>query len=119
MKPSYHLSSTPSADLYSTEFDQYDKRVEEVYSKVNDILKQVIGYEWTTRVVLENGVIMNSYIDGSDSKDIIINYTGTSMKKAKCIMVALTLLAMTTLLFTGCGKEEKYKIKNLSAEAEP
>lgn len=95
MKPSYHLSSTPSADLYSTEFDQYDKRVEEVYSKVNDILKQVIGYEWTTRVVLENGVIMNSYIDGSDSKDIIINYTDGSYNYGQHEVAPLSALVIT------------------------
>ncbi|TAH64585.1 MAG: hypothetical protein EWM47_12305 [Anaerolineaceae bacterium] len=75
MEPSYLLASTVSADLYSTEFDQYEERIKEVYSTINEVLKQVIGYEWTGRHVLENGVIRNSYQDGSDMKHIIINYT--------------------------------------------
>jgi len=75
MEPSYHLASTTSAHLYSTEFDQYEGRVAEVYSKVNEILSQVIGYEWTGRKVLENGVIMNTYQKDSEMKQVIINYT--------------------------------------------
>ena len=75
MEPSYHLASTPSSNLYSTEFDQYEGRVEEVYSKVNEALSQVIGYQWTGRKVLENGVILNTYQDDTSTKQIIINYT--------------------------------------------
>lgn len=75
MEPSYHLASTPSADRYSTEFDQYEGRVEEVYTKVNEVLSQVIGYQWIGRTVLENGVILNTYQEGSDTKQIIINYS--------------------------------------------
>lgn len=74
-KPSYHLSSTSSAELYSTEFDQYEELIQEVYNQVNEALSQVIGYSWTDRVVLEDGVILNTYEKGSETKFIIINYT--------------------------------------------
>lgn len=74
-KPSYHLSSTSSAELYSTEFDQYEELIKEVYGQVNEALSQVIGYQWTDRVVLEDGVILNTYEKGSETKFIIINYT--------------------------------------------
>ncbi|MDF2801329.1 MAG: ABC-type transport system, substrate-binding component [Anaerocolumna sp.] len=74
-KPSYHLSSTSSAELYSTEFDQYEELIKKVYGQVNEALSQVIGYTWTDRIVLENGVIQNTYTKGSETKTIIINYT--------------------------------------------
>ena len=75
MEPSYHLASTPSAHLYSTEFDQYEGLVDEVYSQVNEALSQVAGYRWVKRKVLENGVIKNTYENGQDEKQILINYT--------------------------------------------
>jgi hypothetical protein len=74
-EPSYQLASTPSADLYSTEFNQYEGLIKSVYSKVNDVLNQVIGYTWVNRTVLDNGVILNTYNNGNETKQIIINYT--------------------------------------------
>jgi hypothetical protein len=74
-QPSHYLSSTPSSELYSTEFIQYEDLIDNVYSQVNGALSQVIGYQWTGRTVLENGVIMNTYQNGTDTKEIIINYT--------------------------------------------
>jgi hypothetical protein len=74
-QPSHFLSSTPSAELYSTEFAQYEDLIKNVYDQVNGILSQVNGYKWTGRKVLENGVILNIYDNGSEKKEIIINYT--------------------------------------------
>jgi hypothetical protein len=74
-KPSHYLASTPSADLYSTEFEQYKSLIKNVYTQVNGALSQVAGYSWTGRTVLENGVIKNTYQKGSEQKFIIINYT--------------------------------------------
>jgi len=74
-EPSHFLSSTPSADLYSTEFDQYQALIQNVYSQVNGVLSQVIGYSWTGRTVMENGVIRNTYQKAENTKYIIINYT--------------------------------------------
>lgn len=74
-EPSYKLAATLSAELYSTEFEQYEEVIDNVYSQINGILSQVIGYQWTDRTVLENGVIMNTYSNGTDVKKVIINYT--------------------------------------------
>jgi hypothetical protein len=74
-EPSYSLSSTASADLYSTEFDQYESLIKNVYAQVNEVLSEVNGYNWTGRTVLENGVILNTYSNGSQTIKIIINYT--------------------------------------------
>jgi hypothetical protein len=74
-EPSHYLSSTPSADLYSTEFIQYKELIERVYSQVNEALSQVRGFEWIGRRVLQNGVIKNTYRKGGERKEIIINYT--------------------------------------------
>ena len=74
-EPSYNLASTPSADLYSTEFDQYEELIKKVYSQINEALSQVIGYSWTSRTVIKNGVILNTYSNGVETRKIIINYT--------------------------------------------
>ncbi len=39
---------------------------------MDDALSSVIGVNWINRVVLENGVILNSYENGIE---IVINYT--------------------------------------------
>jgi hypothetical protein len=74
-EPSHYLSSTPSSDLYSTEFVQYKDLITQVYSQVNEMLSQVQGYEWIGRRVPQSGVIINTYGRGDDRKEIIINYT--------------------------------------------
>lgn len=75
-EPSYYLAATPSAHLYSTEFEQYEALIQNVYGQVNEALSQVVGYRWVERTVLENGVIMNTYRkDGGEGKYIIINYS--------------------------------------------
>lgn len=74
-EPSYLLASTASAEMYSTEYDQYAELIQSIYKTVNDPLSKVIGYKWTGRTVLEDGVIMNTYSNGSSEKAIIINYT--------------------------------------------
>ena len=42
---------------------------------MNEVLSQVQGYEWTYRYVPENGVVINTYQKGSDTRYVIINYT--------------------------------------------
>lgn len=73
--PSYYLSDTVSSDLYSTEFEEYEERIQSVYGRVNEILRQVAGFSWVNRTVLENGVIRNDYQKGSEQLSVIINYT--------------------------------------------
>ncbi|MDF2538667.1 MAG: hypothetical protein K0S76_1688 [Herbinix sp.] len=89
-KPSHYLSSTPSAEMYSTEFNQYETLIANVYNQVNEILRQVIGYEWTGRTVLENGVIMNTYQKGTETKKVIINYTDESKRYEKAAIAPLS-----------------------------
>lgn len=74
-EPSYLLASTASADFYSTEFAQYEDVITDIYTTVNDSLSQVLGYDWTGRKVVEDGVIANEYKKGNTVKTIIINYT--------------------------------------------
>ncbi|HHX12613.1 MAG TPA: hypothetical protein GX731_07295, partial [Clostridiales bacterium] len=44
-------------------------------SKVNEILSQVAGYEWSGRHVIDNGVVLNTYHNGSEERQVLINYT--------------------------------------------
>ncbi|MBP5331724.1 MAG: hypothetical protein J6Y89_07730, partial [Lachnospiraceae bacterium] len=74
-EPSYLLSDTASADMYSTEFEQYRKLTSTVYKAVNDILSQTGGYDWTGREVEESGVIVNTYEKNGSTLKVVINYT--------------------------------------------
>lgn len=74
-EPSYLLSATKSSDYYSTEFEQYEELVKEIYTTVNESLSQVAGYSWTGRKVVNDGVIANTYEKDGNIKTIIINYT--------------------------------------------
>jgi hypothetical protein len=94
-QPSHYLASTPSSELYSTEFAQYEELIKNVYGQVNGILSQVAGYRWTGRKVLENGVILNSYDNGSDRKEVIINYTSEE-KQYDNVTIAPLSAAVTT-----------------------
>ena len=38
-------------------------------------MSQVIGYSWTGRKVVEDGVIANTYEKDGNTKTVIINYT--------------------------------------------
>lgn len=79
-QPSHLLASTLSSELYSTEFNQYESLIGNLYQQVNEVLSQVSGYSWIGRRVLENGVIMNTYQNGAEIKKIIINYTDEEMQ---------------------------------------
>ena len=74
-EPSYLLADTASADMYSTEYAQYRELCASVYAKVNAVLSEVSGYEWTDRTVIESGVIANTYVKNGETKTVIINYT--------------------------------------------
>jgi hypothetical protein len=94
-EPSHFLSSTPSADLYSTEFDQYQGLIKEVYAQVNGVLGQVTGYTWTGRTVLTNGVIQNRYQKADSTKYIIINYTDTAVTYGQTTVAPLSASVIT------------------------
>jgi hypothetical protein len=71
-KPSYLLSKTNSQEFYSTEYIQYKPNIISIYNKVNSALKNVINQRWVGRKVLKNGLVENTYENGTK---IIINYT--------------------------------------------
>jgi len=71
-KPAYLLSDTNSSDFYSTEYDLYVDLIDSIYETVDHALSSVIGVNWINRVVIENGVILNTYENGVE---ILINYT--------------------------------------------
>lgn len=89
-KPSYYLSSTSSAELYSTEFDQYEELINEIYHQINGVLGEVIGYAWTNRTVLEDGVILNTYTKEKETKYIVINYTDESVTYEQNLVAPLS-----------------------------
>lgn len=74
-EPSYLLAATTSADYYSTEYSQYEKIINNIYNTVNGTLKNVQGYTWKDRKVLDDGVIANIYEKDGETKTVIINYT--------------------------------------------
>ena len=73
--PSYLLEDTVSADLYSTEYTLYKDLIQNIYHQINGVLSQVSGWEWSNRLVLDNGVVENIYCKDGKQKGIVINYT--------------------------------------------
>ena len=53
----------------------YEDLIQELYAEVNDALKHTINYSWVNREVLAPGVIVNTYENGTDTVQIVINYT--------------------------------------------
>ena len=78
-QPSHLLTDTLSADLYSTEFEQYRELVMDIYGQVNGVLSKVQGMRWTGRTVPENGLAVNEYRDGDGAVQVGINYTDSPL----------------------------------------
>lgn len=78
-EPSWNLADTYSANLYSTEFTLYEDMIGDIYHQINDVLSQVQGYQWVKREVVENGVIVNTYTRGGETRYVIVNYTGNEV----------------------------------------
>lgn len=74
-EPSWNLADTFSANLYSTEFSLYEDMILDIYGQVNGVLSQVQGWEWTNRIVPQDGVVVNVYRSGGQERYVIINYT--------------------------------------------
>ena len=75
--PSWNLSDTYSANLYSTEYELYKEKIADIYGQVNGILREVQGMDWVSREVIENGVVVNTYRKDGMERTVIINYTGS------------------------------------------
>lgn len=89
-EPSYLLAATTSSDYYSTEFEQYEELVQNIYNVVNEPLSQVIGYNWDGRTVLQDGVIVNSYSKDGNKKSIVINYTDEDVTVGNTTVTAMS-----------------------------
>lgn len=70
--PAHLLTNTNARYFYSTEYELYEELIQKIYAEVNTALSPVIGINWVNRSVVESGVIVNEYEDGTM---IIINYT--------------------------------------------
>lgn len=93
-EPSHYLSSTPSSDLYSTEYNQYEELINGVYSQINEVLGQVSGYDWIDREVWENGVIINTYRKDKSMRKVIVNYTEDSITVEETSIAPLSALVV-------------------------
>ena len=89
-QPSYLLASTTSSDYYSTEFEQYEELIQNIYKVVNEPLSQVAGYNWDGRKVLQDGVIENSYSKDGSQKSIVINYTDEDVTVGNTTVAAMS-----------------------------
>ena len=89
-QPSYLLASTTSSDYYSTEFEQYEELIQNIYKVVNEPLSQVAGYKWDGRKVLQDGVIENSYSKDGSQKSIVINYTDEDVTVGNTTVAAMS-----------------------------
>ncbi len=71
-EPAYLLASTNSAGFYSTSYDLYRDIILDVYAEMAEIYDSIAGLAWTGRDILQNGVVLNKYEDGTR---VLINYT--------------------------------------------
>ena len=72
---SWNLADSFSANLYSTEYNLYRDLIQSIYAQINGVLRQVQGYEWVDREVVQTGVVANDYEKDGETAQIIINYT--------------------------------------------
>ena len=72
MNEASKLKDTDIEYIYTSQFDLWKDTVVEEYNFINNALKHVIGEQLTSRVVLEQGIIKNTYTNGVI---IYINYT--------------------------------------------
>ncbi len=73
---SHLLIDTNSSNYFSTEYSLYKDSIDNIYSQVNEALKDTYNATWINREVLYNGVIVNTYDNGVK---IVINYTDSSV----------------------------------------
>jgi hypothetical protein len=91
-EPAHLLSNTNSLTYYSTEYSLYRDIIKSVYQQVAPVLSQVKGKNWIDRRVLREGVILNTYEDGTQ---ILINYSEEPAAYRGVTAPALTALVIT------------------------
>jgi hypothetical protein len=75
-EPSYLLIDSMKKNYFSTEIDLYDQLINETYNVFDEIYQKTWDAEWTNRVVLEPGFVMNEYSNGVK---VFINYTNNTL----------------------------------------
>lgn len=76
---SWNLADSFSANLYSTEYSLYKELIQTIYACVNEALREVQGYDWIHRDVIQNGVVVNTYRQEEKTVRIVINYTSDAV----------------------------------------
>ncbi|GGC77801.1 hypothetical protein GCM10007216_05410 [Thalassobacillus devorans] len=71
-EPSHQLMHTPSEDLYTSQFQDWEEAIVEQYKMVKESLGPVEGETITSRNVYKTGVVEVGYSNG---KSVIVNYT--------------------------------------------
>lgn len=69
------LEETNLNHIYSSKYADLEEAIVKYYEFVNTPLKNVIGAEFVSRQVVENGVVVNTYSNGTV---IIVNYTNNA-----------------------------------------
>ncbi len=69
----YDISETALTDYSSTQFEDWDETIVEIYNEINGILSNVKGQEVVNHSAVDNGVMVISY----ESGDILVNYRST------------------------------------------
>jgi len=90
-QPAYKLALTNSNRYYSTEFKEYEPLIKSIYSEINLVLREVSGLDWIDRTVIENGVIVNTYSDGTR---VLINYTDEAISFEGQLVRALSAVVV-------------------------
>nr|WP_239534140.1 DUF5696 domain-containing protein [Thalassobacillus pellis] len=78
-EPSHKLMHTPSEDLYTSQFDDWEDEIIEQYEMVKESLGQVEGETIRFRTVHDTGVVEVGYSNGIS---IFVNYTSEDVHAA-------------------------------------
>lgn len=70
----YDIKRTASNDVYTSELEYLEDRIDFYYSTVNRALKEVAGREMIDHTILDAGVVLVEYDNG---RKIIMNYNGS------------------------------------------
>jgi hypothetical protein len=87
----HYLMQTTLVDLNSTAYSSWENQIIFIYEQINSVLRNVIGQEFLSREVLQEGVVRNGFETGA----IIINYSAEDFFYNDVLVPALTALYIT------------------------
>ncbi|OIJ17483.1 hypothetical protein BKP37_03035 [Anaerobacillus alkalilacustris] len=70
----YNLKRTASNNIYVSEMEYLEGRIDDFYQNINESLSEVIGYEMINHRIVDHGIVIVTYSNG---KEIMINYNDT------------------------------------------